>query len=248
MELSLHTQHIPRKPQTIPDEAMERLFVQPEDTPQMIDQLLNNWDSFDQTVISKLKNNFTEHGGLVSWMEIDAYQNEETVVQDVLKQLALHGFNEFTNAHLPYTMDPNDGLEPNMDLVRLRNFNLKQTEPPRNLSVWGMYDPVAYLNNTLLEKGSSKFVVVYKAFIYAFANVENQKLFALNPEKYLEQPPKVIGTRIAVKNAPKDGVLIQSIVQSHHMNVFSVDDYLNEISSQGDKHPMYSKVSLIRYF
>jgi hypothetical protein len=73
-------------------------------------------------------------------------------------------------------------------------------------------------------------------------------LFALNPEKYLAQPPKVIGTRIAIKNAPKDGALIQSIVQSHNMTVFSVDDYLKDISNQGKSHPLYGKVIILLQF
>ncbi len=144
---------------------MERLFVQPEDTPEMIDAILKNWESFKSTTLAKLCQTYVENQGIISWIHIDAYQHQDSVIQDVLKQLSLHGFDESTNAHLPYMLDPDDGLEANMDFVRLRNFNLKPNEPARNLGIWGMYDCVAFKNQSILENGSSKFVVVYKVCI-----------------------------------------------------------------------------------
>lgn len=45
------------------------------------------------------------------------------------------------------------------------------------------YDVVSYFNNSP-KKGSSKFSFVYQEAIYHFSSAENQKKFAVSPQKY----------------------------------------------------------------
>jgi peroxiredoxin/YHS domain-containing protein len=63
----------------------------------------------------------------------------------------------------------------------LADYNLPKGKP---LAVEG-YDLVSYQRSSKPEKGKPEFTSTYRGILYHFANADNRRLFAANPEQYL---------------------------------------------------------------
>ncbi|MGZ5247416.1 MAG: YHS domain-containing (seleno)protein [Flavitalea sp.] len=65
---------------------------------------------------------------------------------------------------------------------RVKIFNVSD----KQIAIQG-YDPVAYFNKGMAEKGKSEFSSTYQGITYYFTSQANKSIFLLNPVKYEPQ-------------------------------------------------------------
>ncbi|CAG9329088.1 unnamed protein product [Blepharisma stoltei] len=101
-------------------------------------------------------------------------------------------------------------LEPENDFKALLFQNIDEGKEPRSWSIWKQIDPVALKEEKVVE-GKPEFAVEFSNNVFVMSSEENQKKFASNPRKYLNDEPKMPQSyRVLLIGPPKSGKRTQA--------------------------------------
>ncbi|KAI9344788.1 hypothetical protein DFJ73DRAFT_626763, partial [Zopfochytrium polystomum] len=210
------------------EEVLNRLVRRPEDFENGIIQELRSFAKHVEFIAEFCKKHFDE----VHVIDLDASQHPDILARNAVNQLEQIGFSSLIKSSAAKKLEiPESGAKAGSEeefLTLLASSDLEIKEPPRELSSWGRFCPVTFIEEESLIQASLNYPVCYQGLIYFTNSDTYAEKFISNPDKYLSKPPTVPSLHVCVLGGPFTGKSTQSqmIAKIYGLTLLSLDDIL----------------------
>ncbi|KAJ3325576.1 adenylate kinase [Boothiomyces sp. JEL0866] len=215
----------------ISEKILDRLIKLPENDPEMFKVELAKYTSFESKIELFKKNNFNT----LQIIELDATMHPDVLFDQLKIRMEARGFSIYSPIVDAIPLLGAEGGFKGIAEVDIFKYycslNVKDNEPPRELSVFGKYCPVAYYNEKKLVETNMEYAAVYKGTIYYLSTLENQTKFVNYPDKYisvkLELPPFtacIIGSPLSGKSTTS-----KCLCELYNLAYISADEFIENI-------------------
>lgn len=152
--------------------------------------------------------------------------------------------------HLPFIPPAAQRLSPASELRDLLTLDIKENSPPRLVSPWRKYDPVA-LKEGILEEGLTEFGAEYCGRVFLFSNQVNLDRFLVFPQTYLEISPALPQYRVMIIGPEQAGQRTQAklLCEQYGWKCISAEEALEEALERlraGETRPSHPDSGLVQ--
>ncbi|RKO94807.1 hypothetical protein BDK51DRAFT_30962 [Blyttiomyces helicus] len=231
----------------IPIEIMDRLIKRPEDAPETVARELESYARFNIA----LANFRTKYFDTLHTIDLDASQHPDVLFRDVMEHINSLGYSIHCKAVNPKMLAPPEGGFkglPDHEVIKyLASLQLEDGEPKRELSMWGRYCPVTYVEEKTLGMAPSlMFAAAYRGRLYFMQNEDYLERFLTNPDRYLTQAPELSPLRLCVLGGPFSGKSTQCklLAKIYNLQYLSLEEMLTKLEQEPNQSDLMSRNSL----
>ncbi|KAJ3282849.1 adenylate kinase [Borealophlyctis nickersoniae] len=228
-------------------EIIDRLIKRPEDNSELVARQLRVFSQEQETL-----NRFRQkHFDALHVIDLDASQHVDTLFENAMERIASLGYSIHCKAVLPQVLNPPEGGFRGLaeqDIIKfLSTAQLEEGEPRRDLSLWGRYCPVTFIEEgKLVQAPTMNLPAAYRGMIYFLSSENYLAKFLANPDKYLCRPPHLSNLRICVLGGPFSGKTTQCklLARIYRLKYVSVDEILQEWDEAPDQNELMKRIPL----
>ncbi|KAJ3312582.1 adenylate kinase [Boothiomyces sp. JEL0838] len=213
------------------EKILDRLIKLPENDPEVFKLELAKYTAFEQKIELFKKNNFNS----LQIIELDATMHPDVLFDQLKIRMEARGFsvyNPIVDA-MPL-VGPEGGFKGIVESDIFKYYcslNVKDNEPPRDLSEFGKYCPVAYYTEKKLVETTMEYAAVYRGKIYYFASLESQTKFINYPDKYISVKLELPAFNACVIGSPLSGktTISKCLCEMYNLAYISADEFIENI-------------------